>query len=254
VQHRGAHAPVGRDGRGGEWVRGGGDKVGVHIFRNVDALTTACSPMLAHHGGSYQQDIGTHREHCGKSLDVVDCTPLILVTVASTVKGHCHHCHCHHHLAPPLMIYDDHHLATTTTKSLTHNHHHPPLTTTHHSPLTTTSPTPPLTTHHSPLTITTTSITLDGDAAAQEFDGHGGLSAGATTRLLADYPPQQQSEVLDYLFLPGFGASLQVLKVCVCVCVCTRHRPATVIVASYTQLAHCSSCKIMSTCTRTPPS
>lgn len=37
--------------------------------------------------------------------------------------------------------------------------------------------------------------------------------AGATTRLLIDYPTQQRDEVLDYLFKPNFGASLHVLKV-----------------------------------------
>ena len=39
-----------------------------------------------------------------------------------------------------------------------------------------------------------------------------GLSAGAGTRLLVDYPPEQRGYVLDYLFKPSFGASLQVLK------------------------------------------
>ena len=44
------------------------------------------------------------------------------------------------------------------------------------------------------------------------FDGHGGLSAGASSRLLIDYPEPQRSEILDYLFLPNFGASIAVLK------------------------------------------
>jgi hypothetical protein len=60
---------------------------------------------------------------------------------------------------------------------------------------------------------TTETVTVDGNTVGPSFDGHGGLSAGATTRLLVDYPEQQQSEVLDYLFTPGFGASLGVLKV-----------------------------------------
>lgn len=55
--------------------------------------------------------------------------------------------------------------------------------------------------------------TVNGSAAGLEFDGHGGLSAGATTRLLIEYPEPQRSEVLDYLFKPNFGASLAVLKV-----------------------------------------
>ncbi|MBO0687674.1 MAG: galactosylceramidase, partial [Candidatus Dormibacteraeota bacterium] len=45
------------------------------------------------------------------------------------------------------------------------------------------------------------------------FDGEGALSAGASSRLLADYPEPQRSQVLDYLFKPDYGASLQVLKV-----------------------------------------
>jgi len=45
------------------------------------------------------------------------------------------------------------------------------------------------------------------------FDGIGALSAGASSRLLIDYPEPQRTEILDLLFLPGYGASLQVLKV-----------------------------------------
>jgi hypothetical protein len=36
---------------------------------------------------------------------------------------------------------------------------------------------------------------------------------GGTSRLLVDYPEPQRSQVLDYLFKPGYGASLQILKV-----------------------------------------
>jgi galactosylceramidase len=56
-------------------------------------------------------------------------------------------------------------------------------------------------------------IALDGSTAAHEFDGVGGLSAGASSRLLIDYPEDQRSDILDLLFLPKFGAALQVLKV-----------------------------------------
>jgi len=46
------------------------------------------------------------------------------------------------------------------------------------------------------------------------FDGIGGLSGGgATSKLLANYPPDVLSQILDYLFLPNFGAALQILKV-----------------------------------------
>ena len=50
-------------------------------------------------------------------------------------------------------------------------------------------------------------------ASGPVFDGVGGLSAGAGTRLLVDYPEPQRGWVLDFLFKPSFGASLQVLKI-----------------------------------------
>jgi galactosylceramidase len=56
------------------------------------------------------------------------------------------------------------------------------------------------------------SIDLAFNEVGLAFDGHGGLSAGGTTRLLLDYPEPQRSEILDYLFLPSFGASVAVLK------------------------------------------
>jgi hypothetical protein len=57
-------------------------------------------------------------------------------------------------------------------------------------------------------------ITIDGASAGRTFDFLGGLSGGGgTSRLLYDYPPAQQAEILDYLFKPGYGASLQLLKV-----------------------------------------
>lgn len=55
-------------------------------------------------------------------------------------------------------------------------------------------------------------ISVDLGQEGVLFDGHGAMSLGASGRLLADYPEPQRSEVLDYLFLPNFGASLQVLK------------------------------------------
>lgn len=48
----------------------------------------------------------------------------------------------------------------------------------------------------------------------RRFDGIGGLSGGgATTRLLVNYDEPYRSQILDYLFKPDFGASLQILKV-----------------------------------------
>lgn len=59
-----------------------------------------------------------------------------------------------------------------------------------------------------------TSITVNGTGPGRTFDGIGAISGGGgNSRLLADYPEPQRSELLDYLFKPGYGASLQLLKV-----------------------------------------
>lgn len=60
----------------------------------------------------------------------------------------------------------------------------------------------------------TTSITVDGSQPGRTFDGVGAISGGGgNSRLLIDYPEPQRSQLLDYLFKPGYGASLQVLKI-----------------------------------------
>ncbi len=56
-------------------------------------------------------------------------------------------------------------------------------------------------------------IAIDAHDTGRTFDGIGALSAGASSRLLIDYPEPQRSEILDYLFKPGFGAALQINKV-----------------------------------------
>lgn len=56
-------------------------------------------------------------------------------------------------------------------------------------------------------------VTIDGRSKGRIFDGLGALSAGASSRLLYDYPEPQRSQILDYLFKPGYGAALQHLKV-----------------------------------------
>ncbi len=57
------------------------------------------------------------------------------------------------------------------------------------------------------------SIVLDGTLEGRMFEGIGAVSAGASSRLLIDYPEPQRSEILDFLFKPGFGAAFQHLKV-----------------------------------------
>ena len=64
-----------------------------------------------------------------------------------------------------------------------------------------------------PAGATSSTYVLDGSTATFEFDGHGGLSAGGTSRLLTDYPAKEQGEILDYLFKPNFGAGLGVVKI-----------------------------------------
>eukprot|EP00946_MAST-07B_sp_MAST-7B-sp1_P001804 g1804.t1 len=55
---------------------------------------------------------------------------------------------------------------------------------------------------------------VDADApGALRYDGHGALSAGASSRLLYDYAEPQRGDILDYLYAPNFGASLDLIKV-----------------------------------------
>ncbi|MGW7587016.1 ricin-type beta-trefoil lectin domain protein [Kitasatospora sp. NPDC054768] len=64
-----------------------------------------------------------------------------------------------------------------------------------------------------PTAATSTAVTLDGTKPGLTFDGVGAISGGGgNSRLLVDYPEPQRSQLLDYLFKPGYGASLQVLK------------------------------------------
>jgi len=57
------------------------------------------------------------------------------------------------------------------------------------------------------------SVTIDPVDPGKTFDGFGAVSAGASSRLLYDYPEPYRSQVLDYLFKPDYGAALQHLKV-----------------------------------------
>ena len=57
------------------------------------------------------------------------------------------------------------------------------------------------------------SFRIDAALADLAYHGHGALSAGASSRLLYDYPETQRDEILDFLFKPNFGAALDLLKV-----------------------------------------
>ncbi|MGW2277771.1 ricin-type beta-trefoil lectin domain protein [Streptomyces sp. NPDC001770] len=59
-----------------------------------------------------------------------------------------------------------------------------------------------------------TAVTVDGAGGGRTFDGIGAISGGGgNSRLLIDYPKAQRDQILDYLFKPGYGAGLQLLKV-----------------------------------------
>jgi hypothetical protein len=58
-----------------------------------------------------------------------------------------------------------------------------------------------------------TTVTLDSTRTTMAFEGIGAVSAGASSRLLIDYPEPSRSHILDWLFLPKYGASFQHLKV-----------------------------------------
>jgi hypothetical protein len=56
-------------------------------------------------------------------------------------------------------------------------------------------------------------VTVNGARPGPAFQGIGAISGGGgNSRLLIDYPPRERAQILDYLFLPHFGASLQMLK------------------------------------------
>ena len=60
----------------------------------------------------------------------------------------------------------------------------------------------------------TTQIKIDAADTGRVFGGIGAISGGGgNSRLLIDYPAKQRNEILDYLFKPGYGASLQILKI-----------------------------------------
>ena len=60
--------------------------------------------------------------------------------------------------------------------------------------------------------VANVSVLLDGATALHRYDGHGGLSAGASSRLVWDYAEPQRTQILDYLFNVSFGAGIHHLK------------------------------------------
>lgn len=57
-------------------------------------------------------------------------------------------------------------------------------------------------------------IAIDQGSNGRVFDGVGAISGGGgNSRLLIDYPEPYRSQILDYLFKPNYGASMQIFKV-----------------------------------------
>lgn len=56
------------------------------------------------------------------------------------------------------------------------------------------------------------SISLNGSGTGYVYEGVCGVSAGASSRYIYDYPVTQRNHILDYLAKPHYGASLQCLK------------------------------------------
>lgn len=76
---------------------------------------------------------------------------------------------------------------------------------------TATPPSPAQTAIASPIAST---IAIDASSPGRIFDGVGAISGGGgNSRLLIDYPEPTRSQILDYLFKPNYGASLQIFKV-----------------------------------------
>ncbi len=63
------------------------------------------------------------------------------------------------------------------------------------------------------IVVAQNTVFIDGTGIGRIFDGICGVNAGGGVgRLLMSYPEQQRSEILDFLFKPGYGASLQGYK------------------------------------------
>jgi len=58
------------------------------------------------------------------------------------------------------------------------------------------------------------SVAIDASGGGRVFDGVGAISGGGgNSRLLFDYAEPYRSQILDYLFKPHYGASMQIFKV-----------------------------------------
>lgn len=51
-------------------------------------------------------------------------------------------------------------------------------------------------------------VNIDGNGAGRIFDGIGLVNSSGTSKMLMDYPANQQADILDFLCKPNFGAGL----------------------------------------------
>ena len=55
-------------------------------------------------------------------------------------------------------------------------------------------------------------VNIDGNREFRTYMGWVWFNSSGTSKLLKDYPANQQSDILDFLFKPKLGASLQLVK------------------------------------------
>ena len=58
-----------------------------------------------------------------------------------------------------------------------------------------------------------TTVNINGANVGRKFAGIGGVTSNGMTKLLREYPQDQQNDILDLLFKPKFGASFHLLKI-----------------------------------------
>jgi len=58
-----------------------------------------------------------------------------------------------------------------------------------------------------------TTVNINGSGSGRTFAGIGGVTSNGMTKLLREYPVNQRNDILNFLFLPNFGASFHYLKI-----------------------------------------
>jgi O-glycosyl hydrolase len=63
-----------------------------------------------------------------------------------------------------------------------------------------------------PVVFATSVVTINGTDSGRIFDGIGMVNSSGTSKLIMDYPANQQADILDFLYKPNFGAGLTIVK------------------------------------------